>query len=259
MQLPRSHAETVCLRLQKSRNDSSVTDLANGRTYSVHKRSASPGLELGKPAGPMIPYASRTPMRSAVDAMVRHGWRMLIEPSQEVFSYGKTPAPLPYMIDNGAWGCFKRGAEWDGDGFERYLDLWGAGADLIVLPDIVEGGEASLARSVEWVEKVAPYGAPMLLAVQDGMPLSSVRRLLERHHLGIFIGGSTEWKLKTLPDWGRMARRVGCWAHAARVNTAKRLRLCQLAGMHSFDGTTVTKWPSTIRLIENARNQTCLF
>lgn len=207
----------------------------------------------------MIPYASRTPMRSAVDAMVRHGWRMLIEPSQEGFGYGKTPAPLPYMIDNGAWGCFKREVEWDGAEFSEYLKKWGAGADMIVLPDIVGGGEESLARSMEWAEECQSFGAPVLLAVQDGMPLSTVQRILERHPFGIFVGGSTEWKLKTLPDWGRMARRVGCWLHVARVNTARRIRLCQLAGAHSFDGTNVTRFPANIKLLENARNQICLF
>jgi hypothetical protein len=108
-------------------------------------------------------------MKSAVSAMTLYGWRMLIEPSHLGFGYGKTEPPLPYMIDNGAWGSFNRGVPWDGDRFIEMLDMWASGADMIVLPDIVGGGDESLARSVEWLPKVAEYGIPMLLAVQDGM------------------------------------------------------------------------------------------
>ncbi len=254
-----SHAQEVCARLQENINESPVTDPANGREYLEYKPSSSPFLSMGRVSGPMIPYASRTPMRNAVDAMVKYGWRMLIEPSQEEFSYGMTPSPLPYMVDNGAWGCSQRGIEWDGNLFLNYLGKWGSSADMVVLPDIVSGGGKSLELSVRWIDVVQAFGSPILLAVQDGMSEEDVRPILLRHNVGLFVGGSTEWKLKTLPLWGRIAREVGCWAHAARVNTAKRVKACQLAGMNSFDGTTVTKWPSTIRLVDNARRQTCLF
>lgn len=62
MQLPRGNAETVCLRIQKGRNDSQVADLANGRADTVHTRSAAPGLGLGKPTGPMTKWAKTTTM-----------------------------------------------------------------------------------------------------------------------------------------------------------------------------------------------------
>lgn len=203
----------------------------------------------------MRAYASRTGMVSAVEAMTAHSWRMLIEPSQLGAGYGQKPCPLPYMLDNGAWGCFKRGIEWDSKAFERALEMYGSGADMVVLPDIVEGGAASLALSLSWLDRVRAYGVPTLIAVQDGMTTQALEPTLKETGCGLFVGGSTEWKLRTLGDWGRLARSVGCWAHAARVNTAKRIRACQIAGMNSFDGTSVTKWPSTIRLLDNARRQ----
>jgi hypothetical protein len=214
---------------------------------------------MGEPSGPLTPYASRTTMRSAVDAMARHGWRMLTEPSQMDFGYGKTTPPLPYMIDNGAWGASQRETLWDGDAFLRLLDLHGEGSDMTVLPDIVGGGSKSLARSLEWVDRVRAYGAPLLLAVQDGMDPDEVESALGEARAGIFVGGSTEWKIRTLPDWGRMARRLKVWLHVARVNTAKRIRICQLAGAHSFDGTNVTRFPQNIGSLERARRQMCLF
>jgi hypothetical protein len=198
-------------------------------------------------------------MKSAVSAMTLYGWRMLIEPSHLGFGYGKTEPPLPYMIDNGAWGSFNRGVPWDGDRFIEMLDMWASGADMIVLPDIVGGGDESLARSVEWLPKVAEYGIPMLLAVQDGMVVTDVQRFVRRHGVGLFIGGSTEWKESTLPVWGRLAAREGCWLHVARVNSVRRIRLCQLAGAHSFDGTSVTKFPESIRRLDHARRQPALF
>lgn len=62
MQLPRGHAETVCLRLQESRDGSPVTDIANGRAYPVYTGSAAQGLGLGKPTGPMTKWAKTTTM-----------------------------------------------------------------------------------------------------------------------------------------------------------------------------------------------------
>lgn len=198
-------------------------------------------------------YASRTNMASTVAAIGARGWRWLIEPSHANFPHGRTPPEYPYMIDNGAWGCFNRGVEWDGDAFMHYLDEHGAGADMIVLPDIVGGGEESLGRSLSWVGRVRPFGSRMLLAVQDGMEPAHIEPLLAPLGLGLFVGGSTEWKLSTLMAWGGVAERVGCWLHVARVNSARRIRLCALAGADSFDGTSVTKWPSTIHRLDEAR------
>lgn len=203
-------------------------------------------------------YASRS--TASLDVMRAHGWRQLIEPSHLGKMALRTRKPeLRYMLDNGAWGCHLRAVPWNPALFIELLDLHGRGSDMTVLPDIVGGGEESLELSLSWVKRVRAYGAPLLLAVQDGMPLSSVEVALRRYRLGIFVGGSTEWKLETLPDWGRMARKVGCWLHVARVNSMKRIRLCHLAGAHSFDGTSVTKFPSTIARLDAARRQPTLF
>ena len=207
----------------------------------------------------MIPYASRTTMKSAVKAWTEAGWRMLIEPSHYNFSQGKSDPELAYMIDNGAWGCFKREVEWDAAGFRRMVAQYGAGADMIVLPDIVEGGAESLARSVEWVPELKQTGTPLLLAVQDGMIPDEVAEVCQEHGLGIFVGGSTPWKLETVPWWGWVSGQLGCWLHVARVNSVKRIRFIEAHGAHSFDGTSTTLWPSTLKRLDLAVRQQTMF
>jgi hypothetical protein len=88
-----------------------------------------------------------------------------------------------------------------------------------------------------------------------------MRTALIRPHLtaatriGIFVGGSTAWKLRTLPLWGTLAAEMGCWLHVGRINTARRITLCSLVGATSFDGTSVSRFASTLPLLEHARQQ----
>lgn len=201
-------------------------------------------------------YASRTGTRRNVEVMRRAGWRMLCEPSQLGRYAGDRP-PLAYALDNGAWGCFQRGVPFDGEGFARLLEWLGEGADWIVVPDIVQGGLESLRFSLSWLSRVLSF-APALIAVQDGMEAGDVQGLLGEN-VGIFLGGSTDWKLKTMREWGAVARSRGAHFHVARVNTAKRIRLCQDAGAHSFDGTSVTRFACNLPRLDNERRQGHLF
>ena len=203
-----------------------------------------------------MPYASRTGTRRNIEAMRHAGWRMLCEPSQ-LGKYAGSRPPLAYALDNGAWGCFQRNVPFDAKAFDRLLDWLGHDADWIVVPDIVQGGLESLRFSLSWLDRVLSF-APALIAVQDGMEPSDVRGLLGKR-VGIFLGGSTEWKLRTMRAWGAVARERGAHFHVARVNTAKRIRLCQDAGAHSFDGTSVTRFACNLPRLDNERRQGHLF
>ena len=71
---------------------------------------------------------------------------------------------------------------------------------------------------------------------------------------GLFVGGSTEHKLGTMMQWGALAKDVGCWLHVGRVNSAKRIEYCGIAGAQSFDGTGATKYGWVkLELYERAR------
>jgi hypothetical protein len=211
-------------------------------------------------------YASRTGTKRNLDALEGAGWRLLATPESLKRYRHPSPtwadhAPAPYALDNGAWTAFTKGQPFDGGLFRDALAQLGAGADWIVCPDIVAGGLKSLAFSVSWLAGVRAFGRA-LIAVQDGMSAADVRGLLGAG-VGIAVGGSTPWKLGSLPVWARLSRETGCHLHVLRVNTVRRIRYCQEHGVHSFDGTSATKWAVNIPRLNAARRtptgQTNLF
>lgn len=201
----------------------------------------------------MIGYASRTGTRRNLAALRERGWRLMISPKGEV----RTESML-YALDNGAWWAFRAGKPFDEDAFIAAYGKFGAGADFMVLPDIVAGGMTSLAYSLQWLERLIPLACPAMLAVQDGMTCSDIAPLIGPQ-LGIFVGGTTEWKLATLLAWGKLARERGASLHVGRVNTRRRIMLCAAAGADSFDGSSASRYVKTLPLLDNARHQPDLF
>lgn len=199
----------------------------------------------------IVAYASRTGTRTTLAALRGAGWRLLVSATGVWRTEG-----FPYALDNGAWTSFQQGRPFDEGLFTGLVAQLGAGADWVVAPDIVAGGLKSLAYTEAWLPRLSAYHA--LVAVQDGMSVEDVRPLLSPGRVGLFVGGSTEWKVETIPIWGRLAREAGCYLHVGRVNTAKRMRLCMVSGADSFDGTSVTKFPKTLGLLERTRREECL-
>lgn len=203
----------------------------------------------------MIGYATATGTRRNLEAMRSHGWRVLMTP--DTHDRRLTPAGMRYALDNGAWGAHQRGAVFDVAAFDRMRAAWQCDADWIVLPDIVAGGLASLDFSLTWKGKIETPRL-QLIAVQDGMTPEDVAPYLG-DQCGIFVGGSTEWKLDTLTHWGKLARRRGCYLHVARVNTVRRIIRCQDAGADSFDGTSVSRFAVNTPRLTAAIQQGYLF
>jgi hypothetical protein len=197
----------------------------------------------------MMAYTTRTGTRTTLARLRELGWGVVMTPD------APRHEDLPYIIDNGAWAAHQRGVDWGGTyraRFAKLVERFGHGADFIVAPDIVGGGAESLDRSLEWLEPLAQV-AEVVIPVQDGMTADD--RLLRRlgPRVGLFVGGSTEWKLVTLPTWGWVARELRCRLHVGRVNTARRIRYIMQHGATSFDGTSACRFPSTIDLLERAR------
>lgn len=204
-------------------------------------------------------FTSRTTTKTTLTALKSAGWGVLCEPSQR--NHGMTEPPEGFgsvMLDNGAWGCFKREEPFDEGAFLWMWRRFKDAADFVVLPDIVAGGAASLAFSLSWLPLLRDDSYRLLLPVQDGMVPTDVAHWLSPG-VGLFVGGSTEWKLDTLRSWGGLAKRRRCWLHVARVNSARRIRLCQDAGVDSFDGTSPVLFPKTLRKLDNERKQGHLF
>ncbi len=200
----------------------------------------------------MIAYASRTGTRRNLAALRAAGWRLVVSATGVWRTEG-----FRYAIDNGAWTAFQTGMPFDGDAFLRLADALGNDADWIVIPDIVGGGLRSLEFSMFWQPRVAGI-APLLLAGQDGKARSDVSPLVGPD-LVIFAGGTTEWKERTLPLWGALAREAGAYLHVGRVNSQRRIALCAAAGADSFDGTSASRFAVTLSGLDQASRQRALF
>ena len=198
-------------------------------------------------------YASRTGTRRNLDALRVCGWRLIVSARGALRTEG-----MPYALDNGAWTSYQRGEPFDADAFQRALELLGENADWVVLPDIVMDGLRSLEFLLRWLHQLRGWPGLFLLAVQDGMTLDIVRPLLSAN-VGIFVGGSTEWKEATMCEWGGLAHDLGCYLHVGRVNTQRRIRLCAAAGADSFDGTSASRYAVTLPGLDSARRQPDLF
>lgn len=201
----------------------------------------------------MIPYATRTGTKRNLTALKREGWRLLLTPAHWGNFYD-----LRYAIDNGAWRAHVTGKPWDEAAFLRCLKHCAKDADWIALPDIVGGGEASLERSMSWMTRILDMCERVLLPVQDGMAPAWIEPLLTGR-VGLFVGGTTEFKLSTMAAWSSLAAKKAAWCHIGRVNTVRRIRLCAAAGATSFDGTSASMYVKTIGKLNSARHQPDFF
>lgn len=205
----------------------------------------------------MICYASRTGTKRNLAALRGAGWGLLVSRAGE----WRTEGFPRICADNGAWADYQAGRPFDEDGFERFL-IWieaqPVQPDWIVLPDIVAGGMASLALSLRFLNRCAAVAPLVLIAVQDGMTPDDLRPLVG-HSVGVFLGGSTEWKLATMLGWGRFCVERGCHYHVARVNSGKRMYLALAAGADSIDGSSASRYAVTLPKLDQASRHADLF
>lgn len=208
----------------------------------------------------MIPYASRTGTRRNLAALRSAGWRLMVSARGVLRTEG-----FRYALDNGAWTAFqeflagkRRTPDPDLRAFVRAVDRLGAGADFIVVPDIVMGGARSWQLTRAWLRKLRRNPrlrrARLLIAVQNGFEPWTIAPYLGPR-VGIFVGGDTDWKLATASAWTRLAHARGAVCHVARVNTAKRARFCDQIGADSFDGSGPSRFEDCLRRVDAAFDQ----
>jgi hypothetical protein len=154
-------------------------------------------------------------------------------------------------IDNGAWADFRAGRAFDEDAYEKFLDWLPVTPDWIVLPDIVAGGARSLALSLRYLNRCAAVAPLCLLAVQDGIEPADVAPLVGPG-LGIFLGGSTEWKIERMQAWGQFCAERKLYYHVARVNSTKRMFLAIASGADSIDGSSLSRYAVTAPHLSSA-------
>jgi hypothetical protein len=195
-------------------------------------------------------YASSTGNLKNLEVLKKLKWGLVVAPFNERMYDFKS-----YFIDNGAWSCYTQKENWKKRfefRFKLLCDCYGEKADFIIAPDIVGGGNKSLDFSLSYLEELSIYGTKILLPVQDGVTNRDFYNLLSPK-VGLFLGGTTEWKLKSITKWAWIAQRYNCHFHVARVNTCRRIKLCGIARAHSFDGSYLSRYIRDAEIINNCR------
>lgn len=154
-----------------------------------------------------------------------------------IFSPGgwKHPRSLPYGLDNGRYPVWASGKEWDEVAWRKLIEsavahkerppLW------VAIPDVVGDAVATFREWDRWWFEV-PFEWPHALVVQDGMTPDSVKTTCNPQPEVIFVGGTTQWKWRTVWSWCRAFPRV----HVGRVNEEKWLWNAHKCGAESTDG-----------------------
>lgn len=146
------------------------------------------------------------------------------------------PRRRPFALDNYAFACFKNDVPWRADIFMEACDECYRARDIpdfVVVPDMVARGLESLQFSVSWLKFLNGF-APKYLAVQDGMVISDVTPHLKDFD-GLFVGGSSEWKMESGFWWVSLAHALGKPCHIGRISGRKRTRLVKSWGADSID------------------------
>lgn len=158
----------------------------------------------------------------------RMGW--LVGPSAK----GKTKLRqwMPYALDNDAFSAWTNRTPWNEGKWREMLHWakWSVCKPLWALvPDVVADKDATKELWRKYAPEVGGLGFSLAFAAQDGMTPDDVPGDADI----VFIGGTTEWKWKSLPMWAKHCRRV----HVGRVNGIERLWTCEDYGVESVDGT----------------------
>ena len=174
-------------------------------------------------------YLGQTRSRSLIERLTAYGWGEMTCPTEI------PPRRYPWAFDNGAFKDWKLGQPFNETVFLRGCDAMQRQTppDFMVLPDIVAGGVPSLEYSMGWRDRLLGL-APLYLAVQDGMTAPDVAPIIDLID-GLFVGGTTQWKVRSGSSWVALGQRFGKPCHIGRVGTARRVRWARRIGADSLD------------------------
>jgi hypothetical protein len=147
---------------------------------------------------------------------------------------------IPWALDNGVFGAFSTGKEWSEEPLYKFLDRFSAWNPLwVVVPDSIGNRDETLRLWDIHAPAMQAFGVKMAMAVQDGMTPADVPSEAEV----VFVGGSTSWKWRSLPEWTSQFPRV----HVGRVNSLRLLLMAENSGAESCDGTGWFRDPTRLR------------
>jgi hypothetical protein len=153
--------------------------------------------------------------------------------------------PGAWAMDNGAFSGLDKLAFYNM--LERHYTI--PGCLWVTAPDVLGDAGATLARWPFWSRVIRGVGFPPALVAQDGM---TADRVPWEELGGLFIGGSTAWKLsREAEGLVAVANARGIPTHMGRVNDRGRLRTAMRWGVQSIDGTSRSMFPE----VQFARDQ----
>ena len=196
----------------------------------------------GEAVAVMRCYLGCTSDRRYLVAMQRAGVGRCMTPDARAVPYDGES----WFLDNGAFKAWRDGSpEFPEEQFLHHV-AWASEQttppQFGVIPDLVARGEESLAFSLAWFERLFGYVWPWYLAVQDGMEVErTVARCIAAGVAGLFIGGSSAWKVATASEWARAGRDAGLLVHWGRSARRSWINLANEIGCQSCD-TTQPLW-----------------
>ncbi|MEV6146362.1 hypothetical protein [Streptomyces sp. NPDC051992] len=175
----------------------------------------------------------------------------------------RIPDGAEYACDNGKFGKGWPGADQWFDWLERTVARYGADRCLwAVAPDEPFDAVQTLAESLPWLSRIRELGIPAAFAAQDGCE----NGLVPWGEFDVlFLAGSTEWKIG--PTAQRLAEEAttrGLKVHMGRVNSRQRLRIAEVYGCETADGTYLAfgpdqNLPSLLSWLREIHLTPCLF
>lgn len=138
---------------------------------------------------------------------------------------------MPFALDNDAFIAYSRKQSWNHPAWSEMLQwakMTGQKPLWVLVPDVVANRQETLSNWKKYAPEAAGYGWPLAFAVQDGMTPGDV----PSDAAVVFVGGTTEWKWRSIPMWTKHFSRV----HVGRVNEVYALQICERNGVESADG-----------------------
>ncbi len=144
-----------------------------------------------------------------------------------------TPKPdIEFALDNDAYPDWTKGKTFNYPAWVGMLDkvrLSGIAPRWVAVPDVVTNRKATLESWKRFAPVARCYGWPMAFVVQDGM----TERDIPQDAALVFVGGSTQWKWRSIPTWVKAFPRV----HVGRCGTSReKLDRLEQMGVESCDG-----------------------
>ena len=151
---------------------------------------------------------------------------------------------LSCALDNGAFGCYRRGFPFQEELFlENIKKCHKAGLtlDFIVAPDIIGGEYRSLIYSIEWIKGKLRTAPRVALVVQDGMNPDRLEMYGLENVSHIFVGGSVEWKWHNAKMWVDWSHEKGLKCHIGQCGQLKWFKYAKNIGADSVDSTSIVR------------------